>query len=366
MLLMIGYLTTPTSSTGVSLSEFWAWVRYLAAVTGDDDLRLTSSFANLDAHQKTILSDDFGMGVPMGWLTPKLAFDRICDGRYFMQRLAATMGVTARKTAKRGPNKTPDFVARDTSGIWHVVECKGTQTSYDYSDLQLGHKGPPPWGGVAQKRSLVFPCDYTGQRLVCGLTIGPQSGSFASRLTIIDPEPEDPFKVPRKDLYLAEDAAERSVVSKALRLSGFEAVAETTASPWGRDPSERPYLVSSAEDRRRGRIEQRTDAAREELEALDERDHIDLGGGKFRGRRLTFDLPRAIEVDGRRVVRARIRQGISDDVLREMRQEPNIEDPLADREREWRDRLGATVLEADEFGASMHIGQIFQARIDLE
>ena len=33
MLLMIGYLTTPTSVTGVSLTEFWAWVRYLAAIT---------------------------------------------------------------------------------------------------------------------------------------------------------------------------------------------------------------------------------------------------------------------------------------------------------------------------------------------
>lgn len=38
MLLMIGYLTTPVASTGVSLSEFWAWVRYLAALSSQLDM----------------------------------------------------------------------------------------------------------------------------------------------------------------------------------------------------------------------------------------------------------------------------------------------------------------------------------------
>ncbi|HEX9158849.1 MAG TPA: hypothetical protein VF835_01375, partial [Rhizomicrobium sp.] len=106
ILLKIGFLTTPTSSTGVSLSEFWAWVRYLAAITGDDDLRLTSAFANLDAHQKTILSDDFGMGVPMLWLTDVLDLRQSCDGSYFLARFAAQAGATVQRTAKRGPNKT--------------------------------------------------------------------------------------------------------------------------------------------------------------------------------------------------------------------------------------------------------------------
>ena len=65
LLLVIGYLTTPSHASGVSLSEFWAWIRYLHAVSNDADLRLTRAFSELDAHQKTILSDDFGMGVPI-------------------------------------------------------------------------------------------------------------------------------------------------------------------------------------------------------------------------------------------------------------------------------------------------------------
>lgn len=50
MLWMVGYLTTPISSTGVSLSEFWAWIRYFAAISQDNDMKITKSFSDLDAH----------------------------------------------------------------------------------------------------------------------------------------------------------------------------------------------------------------------------------------------------------------------------------------------------------------------------
>lgn len=116
-LLAIGYLTTPSHGSGASLSEFWAWVRYLHAIADVPDLRVTRAFFDLDAHQKTILSDDFGMGVPISWLVDRLALGPIVDGRYFIDRVAAQVGATAAKPAKRGPGKSPDFVARDSSGI---------------------------------------------------------------------------------------------------------------------------------------------------------------------------------------------------------------------------------------------------------
>ncbi|MCL0329239.1 hypothetical protein M2T10_26750, partial [Escherichia coli] len=71
---------------------------------------MTRSYADLDAHQKTILSDDFGMGVPMVWLMKNLPLVDIVDGRYFLQRYGASHGAYQHRTAKRGPNKTPDFV----------------------------------------------------------------------------------------------------------------------------------------------------------------------------------------------------------------------------------------------------------------
>lgn len=366
MLLLLGYLTTPTSSTGVSLSEFWAWVRYLAAVTADDDLRLTRSFADLDAHQKTILSDDFGMGVPMLWLNERLAFDRICDGRYFMQRFAADVGATARRTAKRGPNKTPDFVGRDAAGVWHVVECKGTQSGPDYSENQLGDPWPFATGGIAQKRSIVFPRAYTGQRLVCALCIGVQEGKFASQLTVVDPEPEDPFEVRPEQIYAADDAVTRAVVSKVLRLSGFEVSAEATAAPLGRFP----YSVRSKSRRfdeaRQASVDDRDQRARDELGATIRGRDATAFDGRFRGRERFFDLPRPILIDGEPVTRAIIRQGVDQDVLLQLRERPTIDGPLADSGADWTQSLGRTVVKGDERSSSMTIGELYRSELILD
>lgn len=365
MLLLLGFLTTPTSSTGVSLSEFWAWVRYLAAVTADPDMRLTSSFADLDAHQKTILSDDFGMGVPMLWLNERLSFDRICDGRYFMQRFAARVGVTARRTAKRGPNKTPDFVARDTSGVWHVVECKGTQSSPDYSESQLGNPWPFATGGVAQKRSIVFPRAHTGQRLVCGLCIGVQDGKFPSHLTIIDPEPEDPFTVMPRQMGEVNDAAARSTLSKALRLAGFETTAEATAAPLGRFPDSVRLRGSRFEDQRQARVDERDARARVELGFDGGLSAVHDLGGDFRGRERVFELPRPILVDGTPVSRAVVRQGVNAGVLAELRERPTIEEPLADAGTDFVESIGRTIVKGDERSAAMVIGDLYRSELFL-
>ena len=281
MLMMIGYLTTPTSSTGVSLSEFWAWVRYLAAISNQADLSLTQTYSELDAHQKTILSDDFGMGVPILWLCDMLSLVQIVDGRYFMQRIAPSVGATQRRTAKRGPNKTPDFVARDATGKWHIIECKGTQSGSEFSEKQLGTKGPPPTGGVAQKCSIRFPAGHTGQRLVCGLSIGVEGGT-GSVLKIIDPEPEDPFEIGTDQLIYADDAANRGVMSRVLRMAGFEVTAEAVASPFGLRPDTTRASSARAESARRRMVAERDQRSRSELRS--ESDQRLVFDGSFRGR----------------------------------------------------------------------------------
>ena len=362
MLLMIGYLTTPTASTGVSLSEFWAWVRYLAAVTNETDLRLTSSFADLDAHQKTILSDDFGMGVPMLWLQQRLDFDRIVDGSYFMRRVAASLNAIQRRTAKRGPNKTPDFVARDTSGIWHVIECKGTQSGTEYSKKQLGEAGPPPTGGIAQKRSIVFPPSHTGQRLVCGLSIGVENGAN-SRLTIIDPDPEDPFKVDASQIYLADDAAARGVTSKALRLAGYEVTADATASPLGASPGSTRSRFRRQEDARQKFVDERDFRAREELSRSETRFFFD---GEYSGRELHFVLPRPIIIEEDQVTRVILRQGINKNFLDQLRERPTFDEPNFDAAIDIGASSDKSVSAADARTASMNIGKIFRSELILD
>jgi hypothetical protein len=365
ILLEIGYLTTPTSATGVSLSEFWAWVRYLAAVTVDDDLRLTSAFANLDAHQKTILSDDFGMGVPMLWLTEALDLRQPCDGRYFLERFAAQVGASTRRTAKRGPNKSPDFVARDRLGIWHVIECKGTQSGSAYQAAQIGDPGPLPTGGIAQKLSIQFPSNYSGQRLVCALNLAVEGDSERTQLTIVDPEPEDPLVIGPQQVIYAEDAEERSALAKSLRLAGFERSAEITAAPLGRFAWSRPDRRHVFEQARLRTVEEKSAAAIDELSSTDARRAWDSEGDRYRGREVSFDLPRAIEIDGHQIVTIIIRQGINEDVLDEMRSRPRIEDPIPVSDVDWREAMGPTTVETDETHAHLRIGRLFTSELIL-
>lgn len=363
MLLMIGYLTTPTSSTGVSLSEFWAWVRYLAAISPEANLSLTHSFAELDAHQKTILSDDFGMGVPILWLCDKLSLEQIVDGRYFMQKIASSVGATQRRTAKRGPNKTPDFVARDAVGRWHVIECKGTQSGKEFSEKQLGIKGPPPTGGVAQKCSIRFPASNTGQRLVCGLSIDVEGGT-GSVLRIVDPEPENPFEISSNQLVLADDAVNRGVMSRALRMSGFEVTAEAVASPFGRRPDSTRATSSKAESARKIMVEERDKRSRSELR--DTVEHGLLFGGKFRGREIALELPRGIWVNDSPVKKVIIRQGVNREALGELEERPTVEG-LADKEHAlWTRLIGRSEVKGAGSIATMHIGNVFRSEIILE
>ncbi|MBA5639466.1 hypothetical protein H3H37_20595 [Duganella sp. LX20W] len=359
MLMMIGYLTTPTSSTGVSLSEFWAWVRYLAAISEDESLSLTNSFAELDAHQKTILSDDFGMGVPMLWLSEHLSLEQIVDGRYFMQWVAASVGAAQRRTAKRGPNKTPDFVARDTAGRWHVIECKGTQSGSEFSERQLGTKGPPPTGGIAQKCSIKFPAGHTGQRLVCGLNITVQGGT-GSVLKIVDPEPDEAFEIGTNHLSDAKEAADRGVMSRALRMAGFEVTAETIASPFGRKPG----ATREVSRKTKQMLDSRSERSKRELRDNAERQAV--FGRQFQGRTVSLTLPRGVRVNERQVRRVIIKQGVNRDILEALEHGPVIEDSAEVQNSSWAKLIGRSLIENDGLSARMHIGQAFRSELILE
>lgn len=363
MLLMIGYLTTPTSSTGVSLSEFWAWVRYLGAISNEASMSLTHSFADLDAHQKTILSDDFGMGVPVLWLCDKLALKSIVDGRYFIQKFAASVGALQQRTAKRGPNKTPDFVAQDVNGSWHVIECKGTQSGAEYSSQQLGTKGPPATGGVAQKCSIRFPNGHTGQRLACGLSIGIE-GNTKSILRIVDPEPDEPVVIQADQLQFAEDAVTRGVMSRMLRMSGFEVAAEAIASPLGRGPEARHFKVRRAELARKAMVLERDERARRELD--DSEHYKPVFDQSFVGRELTFELPRSILVNGKSVNRALLKQGINRDAIGELKKNPSADEVIEQTQSSWTNLIGRNLIKADGPVATMTVGNIFRSELILE
>jgi hypothetical protein len=142
--------TRPPQSTGMSLADYWAWLRYGPAISDSSDLRLRSEWSEIDPHQKTVLSDDLGMGFTTYLLARTLKFKSFADTLHFVN-VTNPGNYKFLNVSKNGKHKTPDFVAFDSAGNTsnvNVVECKGTQSS-----RKALHKAIED--GVPQKRNLV-------------------------------------------------------------------------------------------------------------------------------------------------------------------------------------------------------------------
>ena len=372
LLLLIGYLTTPSHAFGTSLSEFWAWVRYVNAVSDDSDLRLTREFSDLDAHQKTILSDDLGMGVPIYWLYEQLSLELIVDGRYFMDRLSTANGAYVGTQPKQGPRKAPDFVARDSSGTWHVIECKGTQSGDAYRRRQLGRPGPPATGAVAQKRTISFPAGYTGQRLACGLALAVEGGSGASSLRVIDPPAEEGFVVEEEDLRVAYDTLATATASRVLRLAGFGSAA--SAVSWF--PSTfliREVLVNFGKEDRQVDLETTIKRAQEQLKSRDRYESFNVRDDTYLGREIRFDLAVPAGIRGPGIRSILLRYGVTAEFLDAIARDiegfghdaATAGTLLGSAIPEWLEMLGPARLEPDRAKASMRIGSAFLGEVRL-
>lgn len=370
-LLLIGQLTTPPVARGVSLSEFWAWVRYLYAVSGDADLRISRDFASLDSHQKTILSDDFGMGVPIGYLIGKLGLTAWSDGRYFMDRMSALVAGPLPIPHKRGPKKAPDFVLVDTRGLFHIVECKGGQSGHKARDRQISHVTADgvQTGGVVQKQMVKLPAHLQGQRLVCGLSLGKAGQarpSGVSNLKIVDPDFEIEYDISEMDDLSIGDPIARAVLAKSLRSGGFGLAAAAVAAPSGTSArslsTERLKLVSRI-SRRRG-IEQRNAAARAELSSPAV-PTFTIGDRKLAGREVSMVLPLPLMIDGRIYRRVIIRQGVTLDLIAEIQERGLTENPLPFFDTNRKD-LGRTALRQDGPRGELWLNGSFASEIILE
>ncbi|RYZ18041.1 MAG: hypothetical protein EOO70_00085 [Myxococcaceae bacterium] len=179
VLALVALLTAPPIALGFELDNSWACARYLPALGKGPFLHLRAEWTELDPHQKTVLSDDFGMGI-----TTLLLFEAL-DTIYFAptQYLVKTLNTPAfslKPSQKSGQRKSPDFVAVDTTGRAHIIECKGTQTPSTLYKLLNN--------GIPQKQNMrVGPPYLLGQSLVAGVYI-PQHGRGKPLCQIIDPE----------------------------------------------------------------------------------------------------------------------------------------------------------------------------------
>lgn len=74
--------TKPPVQYGFDLSDFWAWLRYGPAIADAQNLRLKQEWANTDPHQKTVLSDEFGVGFVTQLFVEELGFLVYADAQH--------------------------------------------------------------------------------------------------------------------------------------------------------------------------------------------------------------------------------------------------------------------------------------------
>lgn len=176
--------TRPPQSTGMSLADYWAWLRYGPAISDSPDLRLRSEWSDIDPHQKTVLSDDLGMGFTTYLLARVLKFKSFADTLHFVN-VTNPGQYKFLHVSKNGKYKSPDFVAFDSAGNSsnvNVVECKGTQSSRKALLKAIGE-------GVPQKRNLESIGGASiNHALVAGLFIPTHNAKETALIHISDPD----------------------------------------------------------------------------------------------------------------------------------------------------------------------------------
>jgi hypothetical protein len=180
VLIHIGVRTRPPSYSGLHINDFWAWLRYGQAFDPGLPLKIAQSWLDLDPHQKTILSDDLGVGMASAILSPSMNLVAMVDTTFLVKNFPALFSLGA-NTRKVGEKKTPDFLALDSSGKVHVIECKGTQTSSAVLAGQLRD-------GEPQKENIrPLPPTMRGERLVAGIFVPNFRSTETAEFVVIDP-----------------------------------------------------------------------------------------------------------------------------------------------------------------------------------
>ncbi|MCU5534299.1 hypothetical protein OCA90_26815 [Bacillus cereus] len=179
VLIHIGMVTRHPEDYGININTYWAFLRYVNCFKEGEKFKLNKKWEDVDSHQKTILSDDFGMGFASYLLTKYMDIIAIVDTGFFLKYLPSLLGLN--KKSKRGPSKTPDFILLDSSGDLHILECKGTQTSINRLEKQLDD-------GKEQVDNLNDSGGIISEKLVTGIFIPQFNSTEKAYFKIIDPE----------------------------------------------------------------------------------------------------------------------------------------------------------------------------------
>ena len=191
----------------------WAQAKYAYAVDSDSDLRLHPEMVDLEKHQKSVLSDEWGIGVALEWLTNAFQYRQICHGdiavREFRRR---GLLKTYPEHKKNGHQKCPDFVALDPHKKLHIIECKGT--TQGRSTIKAAFKT-----AYEQKHSIRFHNDgaFVSQRLSVGLAIA--SDPKAKRTTLYVEDPDESRRPLSAGGYFVADKVQPRQIEEAVLTS---------------------------------------------------------------------------------------------------------------------------------------------------
>ena len=177
----IGSLTTPADTNLAKLSASWATRRYCWSIAEPDGrsnpFRLSNDARDLDFHQKTLLSDEFGIG-----FAGLLLEDRFGAGQ-FVDISKALKDPQAYQAIQQNGRAQPDYLIWSAfpNSPYYVVECKGSQSGRAYCYSQL-HRG------LEQVPSIAF---GAGARSVTSMVVATCLEETSTTVFVIDPPPDE-------------------------------------------------------------------------------------------------------------------------------------------------------------------------------
>jgi hypothetical protein len=212
----IGFVTTPGWVNMSRLSASWATRRYFWAigepVGQQPNLRLSDDARKMDFHQKTLLSDEFGVGMA------GLLMENFFGAGSFVDISIALNDPAAYQGLQQDGDAQPDYLmwGNEPDSPYYVVECKGTQTSRAMSHYQMRR-------GLEQVPSVVL---GVGPREVVTVVVATCLLSNSTEVLVLDPPPDKPDDDQREE-QASERVSERTG-ERSWRISNPEAFHERT------------------------------------------------------------------------------------------------------------------------------------------
>jgi hypothetical protein len=216
LLRKIGDLTTPSGVNMARLSASWATRRYFWAIAEPrgqrPQLQLSEDARAMDFHQKTLLSDEFGIGLG------GLVMERLFNAPNAIDVSAALQNSGQYQNVFQAGSAQPDYLmwSSTPNAPYYVVECKGCQTQRAAAMNQIRR-------GLEQVPSIVL---GTGARRVETMVVASLMQPSRTTVYVVDP-PEPPSE---DDKQTKEEPTSESIGKNRWRVNNPEEFARISES----------------------------------------------------------------------------------------------------------------------------------------